>query len=177
MNTPQTDSALDVAGWFCQKAKSQGLYLEHERLQHLLFLSQVHYAISNSEAMLMPSIFICGRDGFFEPAIAKMATMGCPDFPEPRFEKKINLFLEAIWKKYASLSLRDLGDLVKTKTSHEEYYVSGKKNAVTLQQMTKGFRVAKHVSEDRPVMAKEGKKILISQNGPVIVSKWTPRKL
>ena len=177
MNIPITDSALDVAGWFYKRAKTEGLYLEHERLQHLLFLSQSHFALSNKNSMLMPSLFVCGRDGFFEPTIAKMIANGNNQFPETEFNKQITLFLEAIWKKYSNLSLRDLSDLIKSHTSYDKYYISGKKNIVSLQDMITEFKVIHHLNAEKPIMGKENKKILISQNGPVVVSKCQPRKL
>lgn len=177
MNISSVDSALDIAGWFYNKAKSEGLYLEHERLQHLLFLSQAHYAIANNNAMLMPSLFICSRDGFFEPSIAKMISISNINFPDTNFNKQIEMFLEAIWKKYSLLSLRDLGDLIKTRTSYNVHYISGKKNIVSLSEMIKNFNIIAHLNAKKPIINNENKKVLFSQNGPVVVSKWHPRKL
>ena len=55
MVTSATQSAIEVAYWFFEQADDDGIYIEDEKLQHLLVLSQVHYAVSYNMEMLMPS--------------------------------------------------------------------------------------------------------------------------
>ena len=43
-----TNSAIEVAYWFINKAEQENLRLEDEKLQHLLFLSQIHFALKNN---------------------------------------------------------------------------------------------------------------------------------
>lgn len=47
MNTSAADSSLDIAAWFIARAQKDEWFLEHEKLQNLLFLSQLHYALQN----------------------------------------------------------------------------------------------------------------------------------
>ena len=42
MQTAATDSSLEVASWFLNRARSEDWLLEHEKLQSLLFLAQMH---------------------------------------------------------------------------------------------------------------------------------------
>ena len=37
-----TNSAIEVAYWFISRAEDEGLFLEDEKLHHLLFLAQAH---------------------------------------------------------------------------------------------------------------------------------------
>ena len=62
-----TNSAIEVAYWFISRAEDEGLFLEDEKLHHLLFLAQVHFALANNMELLMPSLFVCSENGFSEP--------------------------------------------------------------------------------------------------------------
>ena len=39
MSVPAVNSALDVANWFFKQAEREEIYLENEKVQHLLFLA------------------------------------------------------------------------------------------------------------------------------------------
>lgn len=55
MSVPAVNSALDVANWFFKQAEREEIYLENEKVQHLLFLAQVHYALLNNKDYLSPA--------------------------------------------------------------------------------------------------------------------------
>ncbi len=167
-------SSLDVANWFFKKAEKDGWYLENEKLHHLLFLSQVHYALQNNNAYLMPSLFVCTTNGFADPTLQQALSFGRPLMEAPLFSTEINAFLEFIWNKYALQTLRDLNDIVKSSPLYKENFQAGQINFVTLPELTAKF---KETGETSSAETHQQKKILLSQNGPVVVSPWQPRKL
>lgn len=171
MTVPAADSAIDIAYWFFNHAEDNGWYLENEKVHHLLFLAQAHYALLNKNQYLFPSVFICNNDGFSEPNISKILAQGRPFMPQPKLAAKVTDFLEVIWQKYASQSLRDLTNLVKATPLYADTYKPGLSSIVFHQEMASKFQN----KSAHPVSSK--KKILISQNGPVVVSKWQPRKI
>ena len=76
MTIPATDTAIDIAYWFFNRAEKDGIYLETEKMQHLLFLAQIHFAMAYNMQILVPSLFVCNKDGFFEPNLKRMFAMG-----------------------------------------------------------------------------------------------------
>ena len=45
MQTAATDSSLEVASWFLNRARSEDWLLEHEKLQSLLSVSYTHLTL------------------------------------------------------------------------------------------------------------------------------------
>ena len=76
MTIPATDTAIDIAYWFFNRAEKDGIYLETEKMQHLLFLAQIHFAMAYNMQILVPSLFVCNKDGFFEPNLKRMFAAG-----------------------------------------------------------------------------------------------------
>lgn len=177
MSVPAVNSSLDVANWFFKKSESEGFYLENEKLQHLIFLAQVHYALTNGLKYLMPCLFICDKSGFVEPGLSKTLSFGRPLMENAVFSLEINNFLNLIWQKYATMSIRDLSEFIKCSETYIQNYQSGKKNIVELKNMTELFKSNLSNGAINHTIKTNNKKILISQNGPVVVSKWQPRKI
>lgn len=177
MSIPAANSSLDVANWFFKKAEVDGWYLETEKLHHLLFLAQTHYALANNYAYLMPSLFVTDENGFTEPGLAKALSFGRPLMPAPRFDSAVNNFLDLIWQKYASMSIRELSGFIKNSASYTENYQPGHRHVVPLETMAARFKSSINPRSLDRAVSMTSKKILISQNGPVAVSKWQPRKL
>lgn len=176
MATAATDSSIDIAYWFFSRAEDDGIYLETEKLQHLLFLSQIHYALSYNMELLMPSLFLCDKTGFFEPNLNRMFAQGRPFMPRVKFPSKINLFLEGVWQKYGSFTERKLSDLIRKNPAYAENYIPGASSIVSLKNIVDHFAAAKKQNANDAASDKR-KKILLSQNGPVVVTKWQPRKV
>lgn len=170
MTQPAVSSVLEVANWFTGKAENSKIYLEGDKLHALIFLAQVHYAIQHNMQYLIPSLFICDDDGFFEPTFKKLAEFGMPLMGKPQIDEPTSAFLDLIWKKYADKNAFELISLVKDSQAYRKYHLPNEVNIVTLENMCHRFGAA-------PQAAKPAKKILISQNGPVVVSQWQPRKL
>ena len=84
----------------------------------------------------------------------------------PKFKAEITGFLELIWKKYYPQSNASLAKLIKSSASYTEV-----PNIVSLETLAKNFNDSINPQNTNKI------KMLISQNGPVMVSKWQPRKV
>ncbi len=177
MSMPAINSALDAANWFFRRADRDDAFLENDKLHHLLFLAQVHFALNNNMEYLIPSLFICDERGFSEPAMVQILQHGLPLMEAPAFLDKINSFLELIWKKYSPMSSTELSEFIKNSDSYADNYLAGKKNIVPLEEMAQKFKTSLNQRSFSRAGAARQRKILISQNGPVVVSAWQPRKL
>lgn len=183
MQTSAVSSSLEVASWFLSRAQDEGQLLEHEKLQYLLFLSQFHYLSTHPNVLLMPSLFIQERHSCFEPNIACLHQSGLlTDFPI-RFDKEISNFLQKIWKIYAYLSTRQLDSVVSEHISRLELS-DNQKNIIDFKTLVEKFKTHSKITSkpaetsSAPVSSSTwSSKIMLSQNGPVVVSKWKPRKL
>lgn len=177
MPAPVINSALDAANWFFRRAESDKVFLDNDKLQLLLFLAQVHYALGNNLEYLFPSLFVCDDHGFSEPTLAAILPHGLPLMDTPRFADKINAFLELIWKKYALIGNNELLSFIKNSDSYIDNHRHGQKNLVSLVEMAQKFKSALNPRSISRAGTSVQHKIRISQNGPVMVSAWQPRKL
>ena len=176
MNIASTDCALNVAYWFIYKAQKQNTYLDNDKLQALLALSQIHYALQNNKSYLMPSVFVCTENGFVEPNIAfLLSKFKLNSAFEVKFSDKVDIFLQGIWNKYASYTSQKLINFLKDSSSYRSNYIIGAKNIISLDSMINGFGSEEKLQNANP--SKDTQKILLSQNGPVIVSQWHPKKI
>lgn len=172
-----TNSAIEVAYWFIGKAEDEGIFLEDEKLQHLLFLAQVHFALTNNMELLMPSLFVCGENGFYEPNISVIFAQGRPYMPPKKLPNKINEFLSKVWKRYAPLSVKELNLMIKSNSVYQNCHISGTQNIVPLKTIVENFAKDNNISRATSTYTSTNKKVSYSQNGPVVISKWTPRKV
>lgn len=177
MYTPATDSAFDVAYWFLNKAEQNRLYIEDAKLQHLLFLAQVRYAMQYNMEQLLPSLFMVDENGFFEPNISRIFAMGRPFMPIVKLSEKVEIFLNDIWDKYGKMSERQLTSLIKNSSAYKDNYIADGKNLVELKTVIEKLKSSENLSKNYITDSQNKKKVLISQNGPVVVSKWKPRKI
>ena len=60
MIVQKMDSSLDIVNWFYRKAEDDKKIIDEKKVQHLLFLSQIHFALKNG-CYLMPSQKQCLR--------------------------------------------------------------------------------------------------------------------
>lgn len=177
MVTSATQSAIEVAYWFFEQADDDGIYIEDEKLQHLLVLSQVHYAVSYNMEMLMPSLFVCDGSGFSEPTLRLIFTQGRPFMPKAKLPAKVTSFLKEIWRKYGKIPLKELTRLVKETPAYKQTYAAGAKNIVQFNSLVEKFITNSNIEKNNNAYSDNRKKVLLSQNGPVVVSKWQPRKV
>ena len=74
------------------------------------------------------------------------------------------------------MSLKQLRDMIKRQTSYPEQYPSETKNIVEINSLVEKLKSPGKIEQTTKRKETE-KKVLISQNGPVVVSKWQPRRL
>ena len=172
MNIPAADSAIDIAYWFLNKAEDAGTYLEDRQIHNLLFLSQIHYALQNRQELLMPSLFLCSEDGITEPAVSRIFSQGRPFMPPIRLNDKLTAFLNGIWEKYGIMPADRLDELIRNSAAYKDNCRTGVKNIINISQV-----IARFTDINRKATGAFRKKVLISQNGPVMVSSWHPRKI
>lgn len=165
-------SSLEITNWLCRRAESEKDRLTEAKLQHLLFLAQIHYALKSGK-FLMPSLFVCGRSGFYEPTIRQIMSFGLPLMKAPAFKEEIDAFLELIWKKYAKQTESELEHFILSLDCFKHFYRPEEETIVNPMYFTDSFAG----SIQKTKTETSGSQIRLSQNGPVKVSAWTPRKL
>ncbi|MBQ8464950.1 MAG: hypothetical protein IJ545_02955 [Alphaproteobacteria bacterium] len=172
MVTPVANSSLDVAYWFFNRAEQDNLYLETDKVHHLLFWAQSRYAQSPYYKMLMPCLFLCDDNGFFEPNLKRIFEQGRPFMPPVQFEASLSKFLEQIWNEFRTKSLSQCKKLMTQHPLYNEFYQQGSTTLIPWEALT---RQINHTPTNS--FTPFSKKILVSQNGPVVVSPWAPRKV
>jgi hypothetical protein len=165
MNTAATESALDVAYWFMDKS------VDERNIPHLLFLAQAHYAVNNDTKYLMPCIFICDESGFAEPSVSKVTMLGKPISATYKIDKKTEKFLEEILSKYGKVHHLDLVKVIKNSPVYKKLHREGAKSIVQLKSIVDNFNYGSNIMENNE------RKVTFSQNGPVVVVPWKPRKV
>jgi len=176
MTSPATTSSIDVAYWFFDRAEQDGFYLENEKLHHLLFIAQCEYAKKYYNSMLMPCVFLCDEKGFFEPNLQKMFLNGRPFMPKVSFDNKVSAFLENIWLKFNRLSIMQLKQIITSSPLYTDTYQKDMTNVLHWHSVIDKYNECGTI-QDSIDNTYHPKKVLVSQNGPVIVSKWKPRKV
>ena len=178
MNIPVTNSSLDVAYWFIHKAKQENIYLETEKLQHLLFLAQSRYALERQGKMLMPCLFLCDDDGFYEPTLKKIFAHGRPVVQSAQLAVDVAEFLEEIWQDFKGLSIAQIRHIIIQKPIYTKCRKQGINTVAAWNYFIDKSNECGRISTSQVSAARDFvKKVLVSQNGPVVVSKWMPRKI
>ena len=174
MDNKTITSTLDIVNWFCRKAAAVGTTLDENKIQHLLFLAQIHYALKSGH-FLMPSLFVCSRSGFYEPTVRVLMRFGLPLLPEPCFKTEINTFLELIWQKYAGQSETELNRFILSLDCWKQSYRP--EAEIIVDPMCLAASFADSIKQTGSRQTSDTPKIRLSQNGPVKVSTLHPRKL
>lgn len=170
MTAKSINSAIHFAAWFVQKAAGSSKKLSHVKLQNMLFLAQLHQGISNGE-ILMPSMFVCCDKGFYEPNVRLALKQGLALEMGSFIKDELDL-LESVWDKYEHLSEEELLNQVCNLSLWKNSYQVNKDVIVNPLEYTA------HIDrDDKPKKSENKAKIRLSQNGPVKVSPWRPRKI
>ena len=180
MQTAAADSSFEVISWFLNKAKRDDIFLDYRKLQHLLFLSQLHYQVSFPNSLLMPCVFAYGRNGYEEPSFAGIYSAGILPQVSVRLPHPTIQFLEKIWHIYSAMNASQLETLIQRRIGYPER--KGQEKIIPdLKTLVEKFKSSsKMIKDTAPNQSNEengSKKVMLSQNGPVMVSAWKPRKL
>ena len=175
MTYPKVESAIDVAYWFFDKAENDNMFLDAEKVQLLLFWAQLMFAKVYNQQMLCPALFVCDENGVYEPNLNKILALGRPFLPLCKFPPLIDDFLSDFWKKFACKPYSELLKTIKSSPIYRDFAQSGAKNLIDFNSMIESLNKYSKMSDYDE--GKNSTKILLSQNGPVVVSKWKPRKV
>ena len=177
-----TDSSFEVISWFLNKAKRDDIFLDYRKLQHLLFLSQLHYQASFPNSLLMPCVFAYGRNGYEEPSFASIYSAGIIPQVSIRLSHDTIQFLDKIWHIYSAMNASQLETLIKHRIGAPERQGT-EKIIPDFKTLVEKFKSSSKIGKKATVSSEtsnnigENKKVMLSQNGPVMVSAWKPRKI
>ena len=169
------NSAFDVALWFCDTALEHNEYLQPQKLQRLLFLSQAYFSLIYTSGKLMPAHFVADEMGPIEPNIFKSFTKGRPAVEGELFmPTEVADFLVNIWRRFGHHSVEHLTRLVKKSPAYTNAFKKGARAEITLTAIRLAFARAEETPELQQVVRP---KIMRSQHGrPVAVTNWVPEK-
>jgi uncharacterized phage-associated protein len=168
-------SAFDVALWFCDQALEHNEYLQPQKLQRLLFLSQAYFALAYSNGKLMPAHFVADEMGPVEPNIFKSFTKGRPNVEGELFmPPEVEEFLLNIWRRFGHHSVEHLTRLVKKSPAYTNAFKKDPRAEITLTAMRLAFARAEKTPDLKQVVRP---KVMRSQSGrAVAVTNWVPEK-
>lgn len=167
------ENAFDIAFWFADTALNENEYLQPQKLQRLLFLSQAYYAVAYGGRTLMPAVFVADEIGPIEPNIFMAFSKGRPDVDAELFlPHEVEGFLQAIWRRFGHFSIERLNRLCNGTTAYSQARGRAHREEITVDAMRLSFSRAETTpGVDRVVKPK----MLVTQSGkPVQVRSWTP---
>ncbi len=166
-------SAFEVAFWFLDEALNHNEYLQPQKMQRLIFLSQAYFAVAYQGQRLMPAYFIADDMGPIEPNIYKSFSNGRPKIDlDKKLPYKVETFLDGVWRRFGHHSVEHLNKLCKETPC---YLVASRKEKgeIPIEAMRQSFTKpdAKTPELDQVVRAK----MMRSHTGrAVAVKSWVP---
>lgn len=166
-------SVFDVAFWFADMALDQNEYLQPQKLQRLMFLSQGYYAVFQNGAKLMPAVFVADELGPIEPNVFVAFSRGRPNFEADLFlPHEIEGFLDNVWRRFGHASIDRLNQITRGTDAYKQARAKGPRTEITLDAIRLSFvRGDKTPGVNQVIKPK----ILVTQSGkPVQVKSWNP---
>lgn len=169
------NNAFDVSIFFDDMATQEGKYLQPQKLQRLLFLSQAYYAVAFNRK-LMPAVFVADELGPMEPNIYLAFSKGRPDIDVDLFlPYEVQSFLESIWQRFGDYTVERLDEITNETSAYKKAFERGNRAEITLTEMKKAFKKAEKSPGVNQVVKP---KIMRTQSGRAVhVQSWTPRKV
>lgn len=167
------NNAFDVVFFFDDLAIAENVYLQPQKIQRLLFLSQAYYAVAFRGRKLMPAVFVADEMGPVEPNIYMAFSRGKPDVDVEIFlSQEVISFLEGIWKRFHDYPVERLTNICMDTSGYQAAKKRGERAEITLKEMQESFTQ----NRDAPAIEQVIKpKIMRTQDGrPVVVKSWNP---
>ncbi len=166
-------SAFDVAFWFADSALAENEYMQPQKLQRLLFISQAYYSVAFPKRTLMPAVFIADEMGPIEPNVFMAFSRGRPDLDvELYLPHDVDAFLGSIWGRFGHHSIERLNELTNETAAYKQARLRGDRAEITLEAMRISFTRGETVPSVEQVVRP---KVMRTQSGkPVIVRSWNP---
>ena len=134
------NNAFDVAFWFADTALNENEYLQPQKLQRLLFLSQSYYAIIQKGRKLMPAVFVADEIGPMEPNIYMAFSRGRPDIDAELFlPHEVEEFLSGIWRRFGHMSIERLNKITNETLAYKDALKRGPRAEITIKEMADSF--------------------------------------
>ncbi len=173
---PAVSSAFDVAFWFADTALNDNEYLQPQKMQRLLFLSQAYFAVAYNGRILMPAVFVADEMGPVEPNVYVAFSRGRPNVEVEMFlDPDVEQFLDSIWRRFGHFSAERLTKVIKQSEAFRQAFKRGRRSVITTDAMRLAFTRA----EDTPGVETVVKpKLMRSSSGKAVAVKaWAPRSV
>ena len=171
--TAKVNSAFDIALYFTEKADLEHEYLQPQKLQGLLFLSQAYFCIAYKGQKLMPAIFVADDRGPIEPNIYVAFSNGQPNVDPPfALPNEVEVFLSSIWKRFGRMKTDQLATLTKGSIAYKNAKTRGLRGEILLEEMRISFGTGK---ENEEIKKTSEVKLYRTQPGEAVsIKKWFP---
>ena len=171
----EVNSAFDIAFYFRDKAATDNIYLQPQKLHGLLFLAQAYYFVVSSDKNLMPAVFVADERGPLEPnvhfAFSNELTNGDTTFI---LKKEIKMFLESIWRRFGSLDTEKVIKITKNSIAYKTAINRGHRSEISAIDMKRSFKAPNSAIGDAN-KTKQRTELYRTQSGkPVTLKKWAP---
>lgn len=171
------DSSFDAAFWFIDRALETGEYMQPQKLQRLLYLSQAYFAVAYDGRMLMPALFVANSLGPVEPGVFRLFETAIPSFERKPLPKTARTFLDAIWRRFGHHSAAYLSKLTMGHTPFQDALARGEGSVIGLKEMA-AFYGRKTMPDGSGLPTADSvvpPRMLLSQHGQAVqVRKWSP---
>ena len=129
-------SAFDVAFWFADTALAENEYMQPQKLQRLLFVSQAYYAVAYPKRKLMPAVFVADEMGPVEPNVYAAFSKGRPDLDVELFlPHDVDTFLSSIWRRFGHYTIDRLNELTNETLAYKQARTRGDRAEIPIETM------------------------------------------
>jgi uncharacterized phage-associated protein len=166
-------SAFDVAFWFDDTALAENEYLQPQKLQRLLFITQAYYAVAYPRRKLMPAVFVADELGPVEPNVYMAFSNGRPDVDVELFlPHDVDTFLSSIWRRFGSYDTERLNEMTNETMAYKQARERADRAEITIEAMRLSFVRGETAPAVEQVVTP---KVMRTQDGKqVIVKSWNP---
>lgn len=169
-------STFDVAFWFADQALNENEYLQPQKMQRLLYLSQAFYAIAYGGKKLMPAVFIADEMGPVEPTIYQAFVRGRPEVEVELFlPADVEMFLNSIWRRFGHLKPEQINRFTNANTAYTIALKKGVRTEIPLEAMVAAFKQENEKKDPATEQTLDGQRLMRTQDGSAVkVKSWLP---
>ena len=170
----KVNNAFDIAFYFTERAETEKKYLQPQKLQGLLFLSQSYYCAVSKGQSLMPAVFVADERGPLEPNVHAAYSNGPPNIETTlNLSKEVKYFLDSIWRRFGHMTTDQIMRITKDSSAYKKAKGRGQRAEIYLKDMHFSFSApATKSGLDKDANSK----FLRTQAGKVVtVQKWHPK--
>ena len=132
------DSAFDIAYWFIDRALNDNEYLQPQKMQRLMYLSQAYFAVAYRGRRLMPALFVADEFGPIEPNVFRACAIQRPAIEPKPLPEAVSHFLDSIWRRFGPHSAEYLNRLVNAHPPYYDAIAKGPRTEITLSSRRGG---------------------------------------